>query len=100
MVQATRTVHQYRYSKEKDLLLQRMHKIEGQARGIERMIEENRYCPDIIQQLTALSHAADEVALMLLRDHIEGCVADAIRNERGEEMIRELMGVIRRSIRG
>jgi DNA-binding FrmR family transcriptional regulator len=97
--QGARGVRQYRYGKEKDALLRRMRKIEGQARGIQRMIEDDRYCPDIIQQLTALSHAASEVSLLVLRDHIEGCVADAIREERSEEMIRELMDVIRRALR-
>ena len=92
------TSHQYRYSKDKDVLLQRMRKIEGQARGIQRMIEEDRYCPDIIQQLTALSHAADEVSLLLLQDHVEGCVVDAIREQQGEPMIRELMEVVRRCV--
>ena len=67
--QGARGVRQYRYSKEKDALLRRMRKIEGQARGVQRMIEEDRYCPDIIQQLTALSHAASEVSLLVLRDH-------------------------------
>ena len=99
MIDPAHAVHHYRYSKDKALVLQRMRKIEGQARGIQRMIEDNRYCPEIIQQLTALSHAADEVALLLLQDHIEGCVVEAIREERGEEMIRELMNVIRRSTR-
>ena len=92
------TSHQCRYSKDKDVLLQRMRKIEGQARGIQRMIEEDRYCPDIIQQLTALSHAADEVSLLLLQDHVEGCMVDAIREQQGEPMIRELMEVVRRCI--
>jgi len=92
------TSHQYRYSKDKDVLLQRMRKIEGQARGIQRMIEADRYCPDIIQQLTALSHAADEVSLLLLQDHVEGCVADAIREQQGEQMIRELIEVVRRCV--
>jgi DNA-binding FrmR family transcriptional regulator len=90
------TPHQYRYSKDKDVLLQRMRKIEGQARGIQKMIEEDRYCPDIIQQLTALSHAADEVSLLLLQDHVEGCVVDAIREQHGDPMIQELMEVVRR----
>ena len=99
MIENAHEVHHYRYSKDKALVVQRMRKIEGQARGIQRMIEDNRYCPEIIQQLTALSHAADEVALLLLQDHIEGCVTEAIREERGEEMIRELMNVIRRSPR-
>ena len=103
MARATRHVHagphQYRYSKDRDVLLQRLRKIEGQARGIQKMIEEDRYCPDIIQQLTALSHAADEVSLLLLQNHVEGCVADAIREQGGEPMIRELMEVVRRCMR-
>jgi len=90
---------QYLYSKNKDVLPQRMRKIEGQARGIQRMIEEDRYRPEIIQQLTALSHAAGEVSLLLLRDHIEGCVADAVREQRGEAMIREQLDVIRGTLR-
>ena len=99
MVETKKMAHHHLYSKDKDVLLQRMRKIEGQARGVQRMIEEDRYCPDIIQQLTALTHAADEVALLLLQDHIDGCVAEAIRGEHGEPMIRELMGVIRRGMR-
>jgi DNA-binding FrmR family transcriptional regulator len=90
--------HQYRYSKDKDALLQRMRKIEGQARGVHKMIEEDRYCPEIIQQLTALSHAADEVSLLLLQDHVEGCVVDAIREQQGEPMIQELIEVVRRCV--
>jgi DNA-binding FrmR family transcriptional regulator len=99
MVETKRMVHHHLYGKDKDVLLQRMRKIEGQARGIQRMIEEDRYCPDIIQQLTALTHAADEVALLLLQDHIDGCVTEAIRGEHGEPMIRELMSVVRRAMR-
>jgi len=99
MAEPAQVVRQYRYSKDKGMLLSRMRKIEGQARGIQRMIEENRYCPDIIQQLVALSRAADEVALLLLQDHIEGCVAEAIQQHYGQEMIAELMGVIRRTMR-
>ena len=82
---------QYRYTKEKSSLLARMKKIEGQAKGIRRMIEEDRYCIDIIQQITALGAAADEVALLILEDHIEGCVADAIREQHGESHMKELM---------
>lgn len=99
MVEAARQVRQYRYSKDKDALIVRMRRVEGQARGIQRMIEDDRYCPDIIQQLTALSHAVDEVALILLQDHIEGCVADCIHEGRGTEMIDELMTIIRRTLR-
>jgi len=89
----------YRYSKEKTALLARLKKIEGQAKGIQEMVENDRYCIDIVQQLTALTAAADEVALLILESHIEGCVADAIREEHGEEHIRELMRTIRKAIR-
>ncbi len=99
MAQAAQHVHQYLYSKDKDTLLARMRRIEGQARGIHKMIEEDRYCPDIIQQLTALSRASKEVSLLLLQDHIEGCVTDAIQHDHGEDMVRELVAVVRRAMR-
>lgn len=89
----------YRYSKDKDALLQRMRRVEGQARGIQKMIEEDRYCPEIIQQLTALSHAADQVALILLQDHIEGCVTQCIHEGDSSGAIDELLGIIRRVVR-
>jgi len=90
---------QYRYAKDKDSLLARMKRIEGQARGIQQMIEEGRYCIDIVQQLTALSAAADEVSLLILENHIEGCVADAINEQRGEDHIKELVATIRKAMR-
>jgi len=99
MTQAAQHVHQYLYGKDKAVLLARMRRIEGQARGVSKMIEEGRYCPDIIQQVTALSAAAREVSLLLLQDHIEGCVTDAIQHDHGEEMVRELIAVIRRAAR-
>lgn len=89
----------YRYSDDKAALLSRMRKIEGQAKGIQRMFEEGRYCIDIVQQLSALCAAADEISLLVLQKHIEGCVAGAIRAEHGEEQIKELMGAIRKAIK-
>lgn len=93
------TARQYRYTKDKSSLLARMRKIEGQAKGIQRMIKENRYCIDIVQQLTALCAAVDEVSLLILQSHIEGCVVDAIREEHGEHHIKELMTTIRKAIK-
>ena len=90
---------QYRYTKDKPSLLARMKKIEGQARGIQRMIEDDRYCIDIVQQLTALSAAVDEVTLLILQNHIEGCVTDAIREEHGEHHIKELMETLRKALK-
>ena len=95
----TTTARQYRYTKEKTPLLARMKKIEGQAKGIQRMIEDDRYCIDIIQQITALGAAADEVALLILENHIEGCVADAIREQHGDAHMRELMETLRKAMR-
>ncbi len=90
---------QYRYTKDKPSLLARMKKIEGQARGIRQMIEDDRYCIDIIQQLTALSGAADNVSLLILQGHIEGCVTDAVRQQGGQNHIKELMRTIRKAIK-
>lgn len=95
----TTMARQYRYTKEKPSLLARMNKIEGQARGIQRMIEEDRYCIDIVQQLTALCAATDEVLLLILESHIKGCVADAIREQHGEGHTRELMETLHMAIR-
>ena len=93
------TARSYRYANDKDSLLARLRKIEGQAKGIQEMVDTDRYCIDIVQQLNALSAAADEVALLILESHIEGCVADAIREKHGDEKIHELMRTIRKAVR-
>ncbi len=92
-------VRGYMYSTNKSPLLTRLKKVEGQAKGIQRMIEEERYCIDIVQQLSALSAAVDEVSLLILQGHIEGCVTDAIREQHGEEYIKELMDTIRKAMK-
>ncbi len=93
------TKRQYKYSKDKASLLARMKKIEGQAKGIQQMIDSDRYCIDIVQQLTALSSAAEEVSMLILESHIEGCVTDAVRGEHGDGHIKELMSAIRKAIK-
>lgn len=90
---------QYKYSKDKSALVVRMQKVEGQAKGIQQMIDDERYCIDIVQQLTALSSAADEVSLLILESHIERCVVNAIRNEHGDSQIKELMTTIRKAMK-
>ncbi len=89
----------HRYTENRLSLLARMKKIEGQAKGVQRMIEDDRYCIDIVQQLTALSAAVDEVSLLILQDHIDGCITDAIREQHSEERIKELMLTIRKAMR-
>jgi len=72
--------HKHRYGKDKDTLLQRMRKIEGQSRGIQRMIEEDRYCPEIMAQIASVHEALRSVARELMRNHLRHCVAHAIRS--------------------
>ncbi len=87
------------YIKGKDALMTRTRIMEGQARAITRMIEEDRYYINIVQQMRALSAAADEIMLIILQNHIERCVADAIREQRGENYFNELMVPILRAIK-
>ena len=83
----------------KEALLKRLNRIEGQVRGVSNMIEEDRYCVDIVTQVSAIKSALDEVALRLLEDHTKGCVQGAIQHGGGEEAIAELMQVTRKFIR-
>ena len=98
-MEKTATARHYHYTDNKPPLLARVKKIEGQARGIQKMIEEDRYCIDIVQQLTALCAATEEVSLLMLQSHIEGCVANAIREENGEAHIKELMDILKKAMR-
>lgn len=89
----------YHCTQEKGTLITRMRRIEGQAKGVESVIEEDRYCIGIVQQLNALSSAADEVALTILQNHTEGCITDAIREQSGEDYIQELLATIRKAMK-
>lgn len=93
------TEHTTQHSYEKDQVLRRLRRMEGQVRGVQRMVEEGRYCLDIVMQLRAITAAADSVSKEILEDHIRGCVSDAIRDNRGDEAIDELMVVLAKAIR-
>ncbi|MBI4342010.1 MAG: metal-sensitive transcriptional regulator [Candidatus Omnitrophica bacterium] len=80
-------------------LLPRLRRIEGQVRGISRMVEERRYCIDIIQQLTAVRRALDQVSLKVMNGHINTCVSTAIRKREGKQKIGELMQTIHRFVK-
>ena len=79
--------------------LTRLRKIEGQIKGIQRMLQERRYCIDVLQQLTAARRALDGVTLQIMRGHINSCVSDAIKHEHGEEKVEELMQTLHRFIK-
>jgi DNA-binding FrmR family transcriptional regulator len=68
----------YGYLAGKDALLNRLRRIEGQVRGIERMVEEERYCIDILTQISAATTALDSVGLKILAEHVQSCVAGAL----------------------
>lgn len=77
----------------------RLKRIEGQVRGIVRMVQEQRYCIDIVQQITAARRALDEAALNIMKDHINACVSDAIRKREGAQKIDELMQTLHRFVK-
>ena len=77
-------------------LLQRLNRISGQVRGVSGMIEEDRYCVDVLTQIAAIRSALDAVAMQLLEDHAHGCVQAAIGAGRGEEAVDELITVVKR----
>lgn len=87
------------YAGDKEALLGRLRKMEGQVRGIGQMVEDERYCLDIIQQINSLTAAAREVALILVEDHLRAGVADAIQDNDGAAAIREMTTVLRRVLR-
>ena len=94
---AHRTSHSY--ATDKEALLKRLKRMEGQVRGISQMVEDDRYCLDIVQQINALSSAAREVALLLMEDHLRGCVDAAIKENKGEAAIKEMVRVLRKALR-
>ncbi|HEX6138857.1 MAG TPA: metal-sensitive transcriptional regulator [Candidatus Limnocylindria bacterium] len=86
------------YTKDRKELLNRLRRIEGQARGLQRLVESEAYCLDVLQQVEALTAAADQVALLLLEDHISGCLAHAIDSGQGQPYVDEVMNVVRRTM--
>ena len=86
------------YSKDKSQLIRRLSRIEGQVRGIARMIEREEYCVDILQQTSALRAAVDALAVLVLEDHVQGCVRTAAERGDAEEYVNEVLEVVRRTL--
>jgi DNA-binding FrmR family transcriptional regulator len=92
----------YGYASEKPAIVRRLHRIEGQVRGIERMVENDRYCIDILTQISAATTALESLALQILDDHIRHCVAGALAS--GDEAdanakVEELLEAVKRFAR-
>jgi DNA-binding FrmR family transcriptional regulator len=86
------------YSKDKSKLVRRLSRIEGQVRGIARMIEREEYCVDILQQTAALRAALDSVGIMILEDHVRGCVRTAAERGEADAYVDEVVDVVRRTL--
>ena len=90
--------HSDSYAADKAKLLARLRRIEGQVRGVARMVEDDKYCIDILTQISAIVSSTQAVGLLLLEDHIRGCVVDALPEDR-EERLQELNRAIERFTR-
>ena len=90
--------HTYRNEEEKKKLINRLKKAEGQIRGIQKMVEEDAYCPDILIQVSAVNAALNSFNKVLLANHIRTCVADDIRDGK-DETIDELVTTLQKLMR-
>jgi CsoR family transcriptional regulator, copper-sensing transcriptional repressor len=91
--------HHHGYHDQKDALIKRLHRIEGQVRGIEKMVDDDRYCIDILTQIGAVQTALDAVALKILDEHVTHCVAGALASgdeQDAREKTRELVEAVHR----
>lgn len=93
--------HSVGYAGDRDALLLRLRKVEGQVRGLQRMVESNTYCIDVLTQVSATTRALESTALLLLEDHLAHCVADAAAQggDVAEEKIKEATAAIQRMVR-
>ena len=95
----TETKQTYGYHADKPALVNRLHRIEGQVRGIEKMVEDDRYCIDILTQISAVGTALDALALRILDQHVNHCVVDALASgddEDAQAKTRELLEAVQR----
>ena len=91
--------HTHGYSADKEALVRRLHRIEGQVRGIERMVEDDRYCIDVLTQIAAVNTALESLAFRILDDHVEHCVTGALASgdpDAAAEKSRELLEAVHR----
>ena len=89
------------YDEDKAAVQKRLRRVEGQIRGLQRMVEEDRYCIDVLEQVSAATRALQSVALLLLDDHLAHCVVDAVTagGEEASDKLREASNAIERLVR-
>jgi DNA-binding FrmR family transcriptional regulator len=86
------------YSKDRTQLVRRLSRMEGQVRGIARMVERDEYCVDILQQTAALRAAVDAISILILEDHVQGCVRTAAERGEADKYVDEVIDVVRRTL--
>jgi DNA-binding FrmR family transcriptional regulator len=86
------------YSKDRAQLVRRLARVEGQVRGIARMVERDEYCVDILQQTAALRAAVDAISILILEDHVQGCVRTAAERGEADKYVDEVVDVVRRTL--
>ncbi len=90
----------YGYARNKNDLLTRLRRVEGQVRGLQRMVDEEVYCVDVLTQISSAISALEKVGTILLRDHVEHCVRESIeKGEGADEKIEELTAAVERFLR-
>ena len=101
IVENSGAAHQHGYIHRKDDYLTRLRRIEGQARGLQRMVEDEKYCIDILTQVSAMTKALQSVALGLLEEHLSHCVVEAAKTggREADEKVREASEAIARLVR-
>ena len=98
----TTAEHTRGYTQDKDAFVRRLHRIEGQVRGVERMVEEDRYCIDILTQIAAVNTALESLAFQILDEHVRHCVAGALTSgdeADAREKTEELLEAVQRFAR-
>ena len=94
------TIHGYMKAQDKEKLQNRLRRIEGQVRGVQRMVDEEVYCIDILTQIASVVSALEKVGAIVLKDHVEHCVRESIENgEKTDEKIEELTAAVERFLR-
>jgi CsoR family transcriptional regulator, copper-sensing transcriptional repressor len=102
MSQTKQEKQTYGYHADKPALVKRLHRIEGQVRGIERMVEDDRYCIDILTQISAVNTALESLAFKILEEHVRHCVSGALTSgdeEDAREKTEELLAAVQRFAR-
>jgi DNA-binding FrmR family transcriptional regulator len=94
------TTHGYIKAKDKEKIQNRLRRIEGQVRGLQRMVDEEAYCVDVLTQIGSAVSALEKVGTILLKDHVEHCVRESIeKGEGADEKIEELTDAVERFLR-